>query len=396
MLHFRSLVCPLFLAGCAGTGGGERATFVERDSAGVRIVESSEPALPPAKAWRLADTPSIDIGGGEDTASMLQYVQRAIRLHDGRLVVANAERRQILFYDSAGRRTASAGRQGRGPGEFVTLDLVGAFDDDSILLIDRDGGRFSIFTTDGKLVRTIPTFDLPGEGWDLYLTSDSRLALIRGTGKRSAADGAWRGEVAVWHATLDSSEVNRIGVFPGEEMFSKILSPRSRWDMSIPFGNRSVIAFHDTTAFVGTGDAYEIGSYNRSGRLVRLLRRSSTRRPVTKELLDWYVAEQVRSVPPRMLEQYRKDIMSIPPAASVPFYDRLLVDDPGNVWVREPPVLDSVQRWSVFDRAGAWLCDVVLPAGFTPFQIGDRFVLGTATDPSGVEHVLLYDLRKQP
>jgi hypothetical protein len=47
----------------------------------------------------------------------------------------------------------------------------------------------------------------------------------------------------------------------------------------------------------------------------------------------------------------------------------------------------------VFDRDGAWLGDVTLPAHFQPYDIGADYVLGVARDDDGVQTVVQYALR---
>jgi hypothetical protein len=46
----------------------------------------------------------------------------------------------------------------------------------------------------------------------------------------------------------------------------------------------------------------------------------------------------------------------------------------------------------VFDAGGRWLCDVTMPAHFTPMEIGADYVLGVASDADGVETVVRYGL----
>jgi hypothetical protein len=71
-------------------------------------------------------------------------------------------------------------------------------------------------------------------------------------------------------------------------------------------------------------------------------------------------------------------------------------DDAGNLWVQEYGLTqdDRPLDWSVFDRAGRFLGEVEMPAGFGVHQIGDDFVLGRWTDELEVEYILMYGIVK--
>jgi hypothetical protein len=51
-------------------------------------------------------------------------------------------------------------------------------------------------------------------------------------------------------------------------------------------------------------------------------------------------------------------------------------------------------NWNVFDRDGALLGAVSVPARLRVKQIGTDFVLGVAVDDLGIEHVQLYSLTR--
>src|SRR5687768_1740535 len=99
------------LAGWAGLtlGCGDRAAPAQpgavtvRDSAGIRIVEHPagyEAGLP---VWDARGEPVVDIGGGEDPEQDLDLVRGAVRLSDGRIVVANTGSGELRVFDRAGR-----------------------------------------------------------------------------------------------------------------------------------------------------------------------------------------------------------------------------------------------------------------------------------------------------
>lgn len=86
-----------------------------------------------------------------------------------------------------------------------------------------------------------------------------------------------------------------------------------------------------------------------------------------------------------------------------PFFDGLLVDDEGNIWVRGFPSTsigsaDSYslspdsdlppQQWTVFDSSGVWLGDIVMPTRFELHTVARGRVFGVQRDSVDVESVV--------
>jgi hypothetical protein len=134
---------------------------VIRDSAGVRIVEyaSVSGSLPQIA---VAGKSFLDLGGlkgnPDEEFDAGHPMLGATRLSDGRLVVTDMAR--LMFFSPTGSFLTSAGRRGRGPGEFTQLGKVCRLRGDSLLAIDWSERRLSLWDSAGKLVRA---FSRPGE-----------------------------------------------------------------------------------------------------------------------------------------------------------------------------------------------------------------------------------------
>ena len=74
----------------------------------------------------------------------------------------------------------------------------------------------------------------------------------------------------------------------------------------------------------------------------------------------------------------------------------MIVDDLGNVWVRNYQWFDlgSGKSWTVFDPDGRYLGNISTPSILEIHQIGPDFVLGRMSDGRGHEAVYIYDLLK--
>ena len=139
------------IAACGGDATGGLAT-VERDSAGVTIVENG----PVSSSVAYADVDpvaAIEVGQLDGPPEyQLFRVVGAHRLPDGRLVIGNAGSHELRYYGPDGRHLRSAGAEGEGPGEFTRLTRTWVRGD-SIFAFDSRNRRFSVFGADGVFVR---------------------------------------------------------------------------------------------------------------------------------------------------------------------------------------------------------------------------------------------------
>ena len=114
-----------------------------RDSAGVRIVENGSPVTGTTE-WQVGDSPVVQIGSLEEEAEyQLHEVSDALRLSDGRIVVASEGTNDLRFYSSHGAFLRSVGGTGEGPGEFRGLVALERLPADSLLAYDQRLRRVS-------------------------------------------------------------------------------------------------------------------------------------------------------------------------------------------------------------------------------------------------------------
>lgn len=79
---------------------------------------------------------------------------------------------------------------------------------------------------------------------------------------------------------------------------------------------------------------------------------------------------------------------------SLPWHGRMVVTEDGGVWLERyrPFREDTPTSWAVFGSDGRPRGGIELPAGFSPTQVGDSWVVGVAVDGLGVERVREYEL----
>ena len=189
-----------------------------RDSAGIEIVENPRPAHGTRLGW-VAPEPSLNIGTREGDAPYLLFrVRDAMRLPDGRFVVADQGSSELRVFDASGVHTATWSREGEGPGEFTQLAGIAPWPGDSLLAWSARTPGFTVFDLRGNVGRT---FALPRAD---RVTFAAPLGfggiLVFGEGSETGS-GSVNTEFAEYE--IRNGEGRRtatLGVFPGSQYYS--------------------------------------------------------------------------------------------------------------------------------------------------------------------------------
>lgn len=361
-------------------------------------VESSEPRLR-AGEWTLGTEPVIQVGSssGED---VLDRVLSATRLSTGTLVVANGGSAEILYYSPAGDLIARAGGTGGGPGEFrahTGLNAMWKLAGDTLGAWEHSLARMTVFDDLGEHVRT----------WTL---SRDTVRVLQVVGRFE--DGAWAVVFPVMEAAglgdvvrplelyvrygPDGRISNDLGLLPGMEYFLRQRNGR-RSPALRPLGKLPAAAVDGRAFYFSSGEDHEVAVFSEDGEPVRLIRWAGPALGLSREELDAFKAAQMDNAPesPGPRSAWRRAVDEAPYPSSLPAIRRMLIDEPGQLWVQEyqRPVAETL-NWFVFDSAGHWVTTVPMDARFRASEIGADYVLGIHTDTLGVERVQLWPLAR--
>ena len=389
------LSSALLLPACAPSGDNppEVTGYTVRDSAGVSIVENTEPAWGEGEKWSVTPEPLLSIGevDGPDEY-ILYHALNPIRLPDGTIVVGNNGSQELRFYDGEGRFITRTGSAGEGPGEFRTVFRIWRLGPDSLAVVDLQLHRISVFGLDGTFARVFRLGE--GSGDILFpegMFGDGTILVSKSLG--DVGDFSELGPVR------DRYEYRRYGregellsplpTLPGSELYRGVGADGSGFTTDPEHGIMvRVVAATDRWFYCG-GDRFEIQERNPEGALIRIFRLDRERRATPQEVFDdWEERLQ------RMRPQARQVWGSVPVSEMLPTYEQLLVDRRGNVWMAEYRVLEEAHVWQVFDPEGHWLGSVTLPDGGRISEIGEDYVLGVWRDEMDVETVRMYGLIK--
>ncbi|MGH7467883.1 MAG: hypothetical protein ACRENP_07815 [Longimicrobiales bacterium] len=390
----------------------ERDANVEQKQRDVAIVENTAEAWTAESAWRIEENPQLAIGRVDGPVEyQLFRVMRAVRLANGTIVVANGGTSEIRFFDATGKHTRSVGGRGAGPGEYESLPFFRRLGADSLIAWDGRLNRGTVLSLDGTYGRTVsrPDFggafvvyvDAFGDGSLLGLAlgySGGRLPgrteveeeAVRGVSLQTRPQGLMADSALLFRQT-SSGQIDTIGGFFYYESY------RAGGTMTgMPFGRHAAAVTAGNLLHYGSGEAFEIRTYNTKGQLLRITRTTRTNPELTPAMIDEFIEKMMsRSNDPAYRNRMRMLYSSVVYPKTVPAYSDLAVDAAGNLWVsgfHHP--FETQPHWTVFDGNGRLLGNVKAPLGFTIYEIGTDHVLGKSTDAFDVERVALHRLVK--
>jgi len=347
-------------------------------------------------AWTLAAEPEVEIGAREDDPRQtLHQVAGAVRLPDGRIVVANAGPRELLVFGPDGGYAATLGRQGKGPGEFEGLAWIGHLRADTVVAWDNRLARWSLFTPDG-LVRVVTPTPVPdGLGPSaLGVLDDGSLVIGSGWNLQAMAQrgaGLWRDTVAFLRYGRDGRLLGTVARAPRRQVY--VVEDATGFSTSeAPFPRATFLAVSGSEVWMGDSDRFRIERRAAGGQVLGAISREWKGAPVRPGDVERHKRERLERIAE---DSYRKHeeraLEEMPFPGTAPAFGALLTDDQGRVWVGDSPLFaDSARKWSVFTPAGAEVATLRTPPGLAVLQAGDGFVLGLWKDEDDVEHVRVY------
>ena len=355
----------------------------------VRVRGPAEGVWRDAERWLLDEQSRVGSmeGSGPDVFGQIWAITADA---SDRLYVLDRQARQVGVFDRDGRHVRTFGREGRGPGEFVdpfgfAWDAMGR-----VWVVDVRQARYSVFDTAGAPVREYPR-RVGGFSWPWPGRFDARGLLYEAT--------FMAGGVQPILAFRPEEDLVAVDTFPHA---LGTLQPGDFFDLrddqglgaivGMPFGRRSEWALdRNGEIWVGHSSHYTLVRRNLDGDTLLVMERDVMPAPVSGE-------ERAAAIEGLgdQLQHPKMDVGRIP--ATKPFFERLLPDDDGNLWVlREGD--GTAWFFDVFGRDGSFLGAVDLPVKpelFPPPRIGAHAVFVVTRDSLDVQYVIRYGINRGP
>ena len=422
-----SLLAVAFLASCGDQGSGQPPAtdapqYGVRDSAGIRVAENPRPAPDSRLGWTVSAEPLVSIGTPEgETTFQLFRVSDAVRLADGRIVVANGGSLELLVFDGEGNHRDSWGGRGEGPGEFAGLNRVRPWPGDSVIAGDPEQGRISIFDGEGNHGRTAVLHGRDGGEGLLATVADAARSvgaigtivpddvigvlpdgvLFTGGSDNIVTVGFGRRDHGYVLRTIDGDTRVPLGEYPGPLTYTENYEAGGGFifiPLTHPFGNTTHAAIWGDLAVIGRTETYELRGFRSDGSLARIVRRDYEPGAPTQAEQDAHFREQSAVYSEERRARVAEVAANVPLVDAFPAFGPVMGDALGHLWVadfKRPADEYPGTRWTIFDRDGRALGLVETPEMRAVYEIGEDYILGLGTDDLGVEYVELWGLDRE-
>lgn len=361
------------------------------DSAGVRIVTHGRaPTTPPA--LRLSGEPRYRHGASPDDYHF-QEVTVGRLLPDGGAVVYDRGNHEVVTLGPDGARSEVLAGKGEGPGEVDYVSNVFALGRDSILVVDRNLARITLFAGDSVARTTNVRF---GHFSAAGIISSGELLLANyWDGVR--IEEQW---LTVPFARFDM-ETGAIDTVAWYDLRPRP-PPEFDWDPIQAGGEVMVANGH----FVHVrSDRAEATWRLSEGTVTQIVRWQAEPTLLTEEMLEPIEAEstaEVRRLNPgvpdarvaaavkAVLDPYERSV-----GRPLPLFSSPLADAEGRVWLPSYRVsrgLTDRPPYTVIAPNGEWLGVVEAPPTFRILDVAGGLVLGVELDDMDVEILVVYEL----
>jgi hypothetical protein len=402
-----SLILAIVVGAACTTGDARDPAIIVRDSSGVTIVENDLTRLD--KACTIAAEPTLSIGIEEgDENYMLAQLGGAVRLSDGRIVLANRATDQIRYFDAQGKFLYAAGRTGEGPGEFREPFYIFPTVNDTILVGDFRPYRYLVFSPEGKWVRTISLDPMQiNTPRSANVLRDGRPVLgFSGIGEGGApptypvqymnllvygADGVFRDSIGRFPNGRSGQTKPNSNNYFSAPMFEAYAQVRARGDRIITgHASRTELRVQAAT------DGYPLQ------RIIRWDPGDLTITPADIEAERARVTAQFQGYSPSTQKMFKESLEedlspARPVADAFPAFVQLRVGTDDAIWISEfpRPTGDTNNRtWTVFETDGRFRCRLTTPRFAEFYEFGSDYLLVQDPDSLDVERVRSFPLRK--
>lgn len=381
-----AFLCLLFLPSCQG-GDTTPPLIVQRDSAGIQIVEAMRPLWGDSSGWSIDPDPVVDLtltGSGPDHE--FYRVGSMKQRPDGSLMLANRSSEEVRVYSATGDFLGSFGGSGEGPGEFNDLNVTENAGD-TLLAIDFDG-RVTVVAPDLTVVRT---FNVDPLTLDLYyldigvILPEPRSLVL----PQAGVGGLIRRPVPLVLFDLEGEQIDSIGEMQGPEIYLHFREGVFGGAVPPFFGKTSHVATFGRRIYRGSNDAMQVEELDMSGNLVRILRIPDYPLDLSAALIAAERDVFLDRLPRGSTSPFQQAFEDAPASDTRPAFTDILIDPSEAVWLqlhRGESEQDQPQEWLVLDADGTWLGDVGIPDRFSVTDITMDAVLGVWRDELDVEH----------
>lgn len=335
-----------------------------------------------APRWSLA-APDFEVGGfaaeGDDALAQLGGVTI---LSNGNVVVGDRVEPFLKVFDSDGTFLRTIGRYGQGPGEYKYVYEMDWCAPGELSVKDVDG-RVHRYTGDMEYAST-DLVSLEAIGGRSAYNQDCHpngLQIVTGWGDPAAQFKEGRFDATAPVLLLRGQTV--VKDF-GERLSSERLGSvgpdgAPTGSGPHPFGRATVVAMGTDHVYIGSATDYEVEVYDLSGEALPPVRWTGPSLAYDADVVAERAAQAVAEAREESRASVRRWYAEMPELDQFPAYDRMIVSDTDQLWVRLFVRPGSAgESWVVFGNDHRLIGQLELPPRSTLWEVrGDRVVYST-------------------
>ena len=339
-----------------------------------------------APRWILEPLVTVGTEGslGEPAVDEFGQISSVSTDMTGTLWVADDFSHEIRVFDTQGALVRRIGREGQGPGEFLSVNSL-AWVDDRLLVLDLGNGRVAELSETGEWLGARPAPGSVGgrpSTLRLYAVTDSTVVQWSLKPEESGAALMW-----VEHRLGGvSGEWPQLVLSPPAPTMIRCEASGSRSYFDVPFGGR--LRQHpaaDRLTYVAWSEEYRIALVSSNGDTVRVV--EYDRPPVGISEAEWVAANSDISEFKQERPEAKCQPSDMGRPVLKPAIKNLLVDTSGRLWVEA--YIEGGSEWDIFDSHG--FLEATVP-GFNyvdrvPPSIRGNVLAWVEADSLGVERV---------
>lgn len=286
------------------------------------------------------------------------------------IYVLDSKECKVLKFKKNGNFILSIGRKGEGPGEFSRPGPWYVEKKQAVWVYDSNGERLIKFNTSGKVVKE---FKIGRQLWDFYVDEKGRIFGLT---------SEWSKEGRIISLVRFSPEGKlEKRLMEAPEELSVHLVTQGVVSFSHPYLFHPFFSHVEKNIFVyGYSSEYKLIFINSEGNKIRVIRKEEDKTPVgadiKEEVLGWF----------NISPQLRKNIAFAP---YIPFFDGILTDNEGRVYVRRLPTSTREFKFTLFDifsKEGNFIYKTVFK--FDPTLIDNGYIFNLRFDEEKERYIL--------
>lgn len=304
---------------------------------------------------------------------------------DGQIYVVDNQSKSIRIYDPDGRLIQVIGREGKGPGEFVSIsNLTVEPQEQKIWVYDVSLFRVSVFApqTDSTWVYD-SQFSIESDlGYPMHVNMANNQFLISAMSTVKDEDPQ-RIEIALQSAGVgEDTKKEEILRYTEYEVAVGEASGEFVPIHAIPFSWQTHLQVEQSgQIYLGKSDSLRVRVFNLDGQQKNAIKNQIRYQPVTAQDIEEYGAK-----PDNPTYQLIPD--------HHPAFVDLQIDDMGRPWFNlgELEGEDDVNTWVVLDEEGLLTASVTLPSSFNVQQINGQNIYGINQNDTGQQSIMVYSV----